>query len=91
MIVIDIVYRSATLPTDVVFLFVRTNVDFQLVVGFVGDAGTTEAVEEGFMVMKEWNPDWTPEYFVMDHKVEMMEMVKRVFPGGLFLHFKGIV
>ncbi|XP_030835422.1 uncharacterized protein LOC579416 [Strongylocentrotus purpuratus] len=82
MIVMDIVYRSATLPTDVVFLFVRTNVDFQLVAGFVGDAGTTEAVEEGFMVMKEWNPDWTPEFFVMDHKLEMMEMVKRVFPGS---------
>nr|XP_054773909.1 uncharacterized protein LOC129282002 [Lytechinus pictus] len=82
MIVMDIVYRSATFPADVVFLFVRTNVDYQLVAGFVGEAGTAEAVEEGFLVMKDWNPNWKPEFFVMDHKVEMMEMIKRVFPGS---------
>ena len=81
LLVVDKVHLKAKLSAVPVFLYVRTNVDFQLVGEFILEKDDTEGLEEGLKRIQEWNPGWKPEYFIMDVDEKMMEVVKNVFPG----------
>jgi hypothetical protein len=40
---------------------------------------------EALQVIKEWNPDWSPKYFMCDYADEEINALGNVFPGILII------
>jgi len=63
------------------FLVVKTNVGYKVVASFVTQSETTDAVKEVLSVIRKWNPDWAPKYFMADYAEEEISAVEDLFPG----------
>ncbi|XP_071503708.1 uncharacterized protein [Diadema antillarum] len=82
LVVIDVAYKSTNFHPELVFLYVRTNVDFQVVGQFLLGSSKEEYLKENLMVFREWNPGWNPEFIVMDVYPETAEVIQTVFPDS---------
>ncbi len=60
---------------------VKTNVDYQVVATFVSESESTENIEEALNIIKEWNPEFQPRYFMTDYSNEEMSAIGTVFPA----------
>jgi hypothetical protein len=49
------------------FLCVPTNVNYINVATFVTETEDSSSLIEALQVIKEWNPDWSPKYFMCDY------------------------
>ena len=52
------------LPTF--FLCVKTNVDYCVVASFVVQLENADAISEALQLIKDWNPTWNPDFFIVD-------------------------
>lgn len=52
--------------TFLFFLCVNTYVGYSIVASFVVANENRENIKAGLQVVKEWNPDWNPKYFMTD-------------------------
>lgn len=48
------------------FICVKTNVDYQIVGTFICEQESKQSIQEGITVLRDWNPDWKPSYFMTD-------------------------
>lgn len=67
-------------PT-IVFLVVKTNVDYQVVGSFVLQNEASTNIEKALKVISDWNPDWSPKSFLVDYSESEIGAVERLFPG----------
>ena len=42
---------------------------------------TTDAVREALQVVKEWTPDWSPTFFMVDNADQEINAIEDLFPG----------
>jgi len=81
MVVLDAVYRSGCYPLPVFFLLVRTNVSYQIVAVFAVQHETVQAVARALFVIKNWSPDVSPKYAMVDSSNEEISALEQTFPG----------
>ena len=65
-------------------VFVQTNVDFQAVGIIAHSKQRKEGLEEGLLILKSWNPAWTPKYVFVDPSEEMNVAINCAFPGNFY-------
>ena len=80
---LDATYRTTRYSLPLFFLAVKTNVDFQVVGSFVIQHESTESIKEALQLLKSWNPDWTPEFFMTDYSEQEINAVEEVLPGKI--------
>lgn len=78
---LDATYKTTRYSLPLFFLAVKTNVDYQVVATFVLQHEGTETIKEALQIIKEWNPDWQPAYFMTDFSEEEIDAVEETFPG----------
>ena len=79
---LDATYKTARYSLPLFFLVVKTNVDYQIVGSFVIQSETADAIYEALSVLKSWNPEWNPSYFMVDYSEEEMSAIGKLFPGN---------
>ena len=42
---------------------------------------STDSIKEALQVIKDWNPDWQPSFFMTDFCEEEIQTVEETFPG----------
>ena len=48
---------------------------------FVLQDESTDSIKEALQVIKDWNPDWQPSFFMTDFCEEEIQPVEETFPG----------
>lgn len=78
---LDATYRTTRYSLPLYFLCVPTNVNYVTVATFVTETEDTSSLIEALNVIKEWNPDWSPKYFMCDYAEEEINALEAVFPS----------
>ena len=63
---IDATYKTTRYELALFFICVRTNVGYSVVAEFIVQSETAENIQEALSVLKQWNPEWCPSYFMTD-------------------------
>ncbi|CAC5410902.1 unnamed protein product [Mytilus coruscus] len=79
---LDATYRTTRYSLPLYFLCVPTNVNYITVGTFVTETEDSASLMEGLQVIKEWNPEWSPKFFMCDYATEEINALENVFPGS---------
>lgn len=78
---IDATYKTTKYELALFFICVRTNVGYSVVAEFITQSETAENITEALQVLKQWNPEWCPRYFMSDYSEAELSAVEAVFPN----------
>jgi hypothetical protein len=80
---LDATYKTTKYSLPLFFVVVKTNVDYQVVASFVIQSETSDSINEALTVIKSWNSEWQPAYFMVDYSEEEMSAISSLFPGNV--------
>ena len=78
---IDATYRTMKYELPLFFVCVRTNVGYSVVAQFIAQSESIECIAEALNILKEWNPNWSPPFFLSDFSDAEYSALKQVFPA----------
>lgn len=78
---LDATYRTTKYALPLYFLYVPTNVNYITVATFVLETEDRNSIKEALNILKHWNPEWKPKYFMTDYCDEEITALEDVFPG----------
>ncbi len=76
----DATYKTTKYSIPLFFLCVKTNVNYTVVAEFILQSESTEKVLKALSIIKEWVPNWEPQYFITDYYDTEMVAIKMLFP-----------
>ena len=77
----DAIHKTVKYGFPCFFLVVRTSIGIDRVVGtIVPQYETEELITEGLSIIKTWNPDWKPHFFMTDKSSSELGAVASVHP-----------
>ena len=79
---IDATYKATKYEKALFFLCVKTNVGYIVVAEFVVSLESAEAIAEALSILKNWNPEWNPAFFMSDYSEAEFVAVEQVFPSS---------
>lgn len=82
--IMDATYKTSKYALPLFFICVQTNVGHSICGSFVLSTESKNAIQEGLKKIKEWNPGWTPKYFITDYDEREIQAVEEVFQGSNF-------
>ena len=83
MTLIDATYKTTLYDLALFFITVRTNACYVVVAEFILQTETNEHIEEALKILKSWNPEWSPIYFMSDYSEAEILAIESVFPSTL--------
>lgn len=78
---LDATYRTTRYSLPLYFLCVPTNVNFMTVATFIVESEDAPSIQEALSVIKAWNLDWKPAFFMCDYANEEINAIESLFPG----------
>ena len=63
------------------FLYVKTNVGYIVVADFIIQGETSEKMQEALDILKSWNPQWQPNFFMTDFSEAEIQAITVSFPS----------
>ena len=82
---LDATYRTTKYAMPFFQLCVKTNVDYQVVAVFVTQYEDSVTLSEPLQMIRDWNPLWKPQHFMVDFAESEINAIEKVFPGMLCL------
>ena len=82
MTLIDATYKTTLYDLALFFITVRTNAGYIVAAEFIIQTETNEQIEEALNILKSWNPDWSPRYFMSDYSEAEILAIESAFPGS---------
>ena len=76
---LDATYKTTKYDIPFFFLCVKTNVKYKVVATFVIQYETTNGIAETLSVIKDWNSNWSPSYFMTDFSEEEIGAIEQAF------------
>ena len=64
---IDATYNTTKYDLALFFLCVKTNVNYSVVAEFIVQSESAEQIAEALAIIKNWNPEWSPPFFMTDY------------------------
>ncbi|XP_065891799.1 uncharacterized protein [Dysidea avara] len=78
----DAIYKTNRYAFPCFFLVVKTSIGVGIVVGtIIPQFETADLISEGIKILKFWNPQWMPQYFMTDKSAAELEAIRIVFPS----------
>lgn len=65
IMLLDAKYKTMWYELPLLFLVVKTNVNYTVVGAFITQNETNAAIEEALKIFRAWNPKWKPSTFVL--------------------------
>ena len=81
MSLIDATYKTTKYDLPLFFVTVRTNIGYKVVAHFIIQSETTEQILEALNILKSWNVDWKPPFFLCDYSEAEISAIEQAFPG----------
>ena len=78
---IDATYRTMKYELPLFFVCVRTNVGYSVVALFIVQSESAECIAEALNVLREWNCNWNPTFFLSDFSEAEFTALKQSFPS----------
>ena len=75
---LDATYKTTKYAILLLFVAVKTNVDYQVVGSFAIQDEMTDAIAEA-LKLKSWNPQWKPRCFMIDNCEEEILAIRQNF------------
>ena len=82
---LDPAYRRASYLLPLYLLLVRTNLDYQVAAVFIMETEGKEEIMEALNILKDWNPEWSPKFFMTDYSNDEIDAVQKVF--GMYVPY----
>ena len=82
MTLIDATYKTTLYDLALFFITVRTNAGYVVAAEFIIQTETSEQIKEALKVLKAWNPNWSPTYFMCDYSEAEILAIELAFPGS---------
>ena len=77
----DTIYKTTKYGFPCFFLVVKTSLGIGRVAAtIIPQYETTEMIKEGLQILKLWNPQWKPKFFMTDKSSQELEAVAAVHP-----------
>ena len=76
---IDATYKTTRYDIALFFICVKTNTGYTVVAEFVTQDETAEKIQEALEVIKKWNPQWNPKYFMTDYSEAELLAIEKCF------------
>ncbi|XP_065654356.1 uncharacterized protein LOC136080895 [Hydra vulgaris] len=73
---LDATYKTTKYSLPLFFLVVKTNVDYQIVGTFICEGESAKNIQSALAKIKEWNPNWSPLYFMVDCCAEEINAIE---------------
>ena len=80
MTVIDATYKTTLYDLALFFITVKTNAGYTVAAEFIIQTETNEQIEEALNILKSWNPNWSPTYFMSDYSEAEILGIESAFP-----------
>ena len=77
---IDATYKTTKYDLALFFLCVRTNVNYAVVAEFIVQSESASEIADALRIIKQWNPEWNPPFFMSDYSEAEHLAVTQVFP-----------
>ena len=76
----DATYKTTKYSIPLFFVCVKTNVAYSVVAEFIVQNETKDDICEALSVLKLWNPDWEPKFFLTDYSDAEIGAINKLFP-----------
>ena len=76
---LDATYKTTKYDIPLFFFCVKTKVKYEMLAAFVIQYETTNGIAEALSVIKDWNSNWSPSYFMTDFSEEKIGAIEQVF------------
>ena len=73
--------KTSRYALPIFFLCMKTNVDYCVVASFVVQLENADAINEALQLIKDWNPTWNPDFFMVDFSEAEINAIERLFPS----------
>ena len=77
---LDATCKTTKYDLALFFLCVRTNVGYSVVADFVTQSETASQICEALQILKSWNPEWNPAFFMSDYSEAELLAIEQAFP-----------
>lgn len=81
MTLMDATYKVTKYDIPLFFLTVRSNAGYIVVAEFIVQTEMATYIQEALTVIKKWNPNWKPTYFMCDYSEAEIMSLESVFPN----------
>ena len=81
MCLLDATYKTTRYSLPLFFLCVRTNVDYAVAAVFVAQSENSSIITEALELIRSWNSDWHPSWFMVDFCEAEIQALESVFTG----------
>lgn len=82
MCLLDATYKTTRYSLPLFFLCVRTNVDYAVAAVFVAQSENSAIISEALELIRSWNSDWHPSWFMVDFCEAEIQALESVFTGS---------
>ena len=79
LVLLDATYRTTCYSLPLLILVVKTNIDYQFAGAFAPENESEKSITEALRILKQWNPEFKPKYFMTDYSTEEIGALKTVF------------
>ncbi|XP_021348263.1 uncharacterized protein LOC110447122 [Mizuhopecten yessoensis] len=79
---LDATYRTTRYSLPLYFLCVPTNIGYINVATFITETENGDSIKEALNILKEWNQNWSPQFFMCDYAEEEINALESVFPDS---------
>lgn len=76
----DATYKTTKYSIPLFPVCVKTNVSYSIVAEFIIQSETTECIYEALSILKSWNPEWEPQFYLKDYSGAEIAAVNKLFP-----------
>lgn len=76
---IDATYKTTRYDIALFFICVKTNTGYTVVAEFVIQDETADKIQEALEILKQWNPQWRPKYFMTDYSEAELLAIEKCF------------
>ena len=76
---LDATYKTTKYDLALFFLCVKTNVGYSVVGEFIIQSENVEQISEAIGILKNWNQEWKPMYFIVDYSEAEMQVIEESF------------
>ena len=80
MSLIDATYKTTLYDVPLFFIAVRTNAGYVVAAEFIVQSEASQYIEEAINIVKKWNPEWNPKYFMCDYSDAEILALESTFP-----------
>jgi len=81
LVFMDATYKTTKYAVPLFFLCVHTNVGYKVVAEFMTQAEDEMSISEAISILKLWNPEWRPNYAMIDYSTAEIGALEQQFPG----------